>query len=140
MLYDSITSKLFSLPDETRVYPRHDYNGRTWTTIGEEKQWNPRIGQGKTKNDFVHIMDNLNLALPKKINEAVAKNMACGLDYDAKRFTHEDFSMDELHAKWKTLDSEELILDNPTPEKFAQGQIPGSQTSPLAKKANMLRP
>lgn len=70
-LYESITQKLFNLPAETRVYPCHDYNGRTESTIGEEMQWNPRVGQGNSKETFIAIMDNLNLAVPKKINEAI---------------------------------------------------------------------
>ncbi|MBF0278622.1 MAG: MBL fold metallo-hydrolase [SAR324 cluster bacterium] len=133
-LFESVNNKLFALADETRVYPGHDYNGRSWSTIAEEKQWNPRIGQEKSKEDFVRIMNNLNLDMPKKINEAVPENMACGLDYDAKRFTHQDFSMHELYEKWKKLGDRELILDNRTPEEFAEGHIPGSLNIPFGKE------
>lgn len=78
VLYQSINEKLFSLPDNTLVYPGHDYKGMWVTTIGEEKQFNPRVGAGKTIQEFVEIMDNLNLAHPKKIDEAVPANLKCG--------------------------------------------------------------
>ena len=76
-LFDSITRVLFALPDETLVYPGHDYKGRTVTTIGEEKRHNPRIA-GKSREEFAHIMDNLNLPRPRLIDVAVPANRACG--------------------------------------------------------------
>lgn len=77
-LYDSVTQKLFALPDQTQVYPGHNYIGLTSSTIGEEKQHNPRLGGGKSKAEFVEIMDNLKLAQPAKIMEAVPANLKCG--------------------------------------------------------------
>lgn len=77
ILYDSITKKLFSLPEETLVYPGHDYQGNSFTSIGEEKQWNPRLAN-KTKEEFQKIMSELQLAPPKKIQVAVKANQACG--------------------------------------------------------------
>lgn len=77
-LYNSVTNKLFTLPDDTIVYPAHDYKGMWSSTIGEEKRHNPRLGGGKTLEEFVVIMDNLNLAYPKKIDESVPANMKCG--------------------------------------------------------------
>lgn len=77
-MYDSITRKLFVLPDETLVYPGHDYKGRRVSCIGEEKVLNTRIA-GKTQEEFVHIMDNLNLATPKRMHEAVPANLLGGL-------------------------------------------------------------
>lgn len=78
-LYASITGKLFQLPDDTIVYPGHDYRGQTTSSIEMEKKFNPRIGGEKSKADFVQIMSELKLANPKKIHEAVPANMACGL-------------------------------------------------------------
>ncbi len=78
VLYHSITHKLFTLPDDTLVYPGHDYRGFTVSTIGEEKKFNPRVGAGKTKQEFIDIMAHLKLAMPKKIQIAVPANMACG--------------------------------------------------------------
>lgn len=77
-LYDSVHQKLFTLPETTRVYPGHDYKGQTASTIALEKKFNPRLGSNKSKEDFVKIMAELKLALPKKINEAVPANMVCG--------------------------------------------------------------
>ena len=76
-LYDSITRTLFALPDDTLVYPGHDYNGRTVSTIGEERRWNPRIA-GKTRAEFIAIMTALDLPLPSKLAESVPANRACG--------------------------------------------------------------
>ncbi len=77
--YDSITGKLFTLDDEIKVYPGHDYNGHTVSTIGEEKKYNPRIGSGRSRDEYIAIMNNLNLATPARINEAVPGNLSCGL-------------------------------------------------------------
>ncbi|MCP5468641.1 MAG: MBL fold metallo-hydrolase [Deltaproteobacteria bacterium] len=79
-LYHSIIEKLFPLPDDTLVYPAHDYHGLTVSTIGEEKKYNPRVGGQKSEAEFVEIMANLKLAMPKKIQIAVPANMACGAD------------------------------------------------------------
>jgi len=76
-LHDSITRTLFALPDDTTVYPGHDYKGQGCSTIGEEKRWNPRLA-GKTRDEFIALMDNLNLPPPRKLAEAVPANRACG--------------------------------------------------------------
>lgn len=85
VLYDSVTQQLFTLPDETLVYPAHDYRGHTVSTIGEEKAWNPRFVKPsgsdallKDKQEFIEFMNNLNLPDPKKIMEAVPANELCG--------------------------------------------------------------
>ncbi|MCX7593833.1 MAG: MBL fold metallo-hydrolase [Fischerella sp.] len=76
-LYDSVTQRLFTLPDDTLVYPGHDYRGHTVSTIGEEKRWNPRF-VGRDRNNFIELMANLNLPDPKKMMEAVPANEQCG--------------------------------------------------------------
>jgi glyoxylase-like metal-dependent hydrolase (beta-lactamase superfamily II) len=78
-LYHSIHDKLFSLPDETLVYPGHDYAGRQVSTIGQEKRRNPRLA-GKSEAEFVAIMAGLNLASPQKIDVTVPVNRRCGED------------------------------------------------------------
>jgi len=78
-LYDSITQRLFALPDETLVYPGHDYKGRTSSTIGAEKAGNPRLA-GRTRDEFIALMGALNLPPPKKIDVAVPANRMLGLD------------------------------------------------------------
>ena len=77
-MYHSITEKLFTLPDETLVYPAHDYKGRRVSSIGEEKVLNTRIA-GRSEAEFVAIMNNLNLATPKRIHEAVPANLLGGI-------------------------------------------------------------
>ncbi len=134
-LYDSVGNKLFTLPDETIVYPAHDYNGRMSSSIGEEKQWNPRLGGGKTKDAFVDIMHHLNLDLPKKINEAVPANMECGISFDPKQYLHEDFSMLALHDAWKHLADNEVIVDTRSPEEFINGHVPGAMNIPFGSES-----
>ncbi len=77
-LYHSITQKLFTLPDDTVVFPAHDYKGLSQSTIAEEKAFNTRIGAQKSFEDFATIMDGLNLPNPKRIHIAVPGNLKCG--------------------------------------------------------------
>ncbi|MEE9381789.1 MAG: MBL fold metallo-hydrolase [Nannocystaceae bacterium] len=79
-LYKSVHERIFSLPDETYLYPGHDYKGRTVTTVGEEKAFNPRLGGSKTEDEFVEIMRGLKLALPRQIDVAVPANLRCGIE------------------------------------------------------------
>jgi len=76
-LYDSITLKLFALPDATLVYPAHDYRGLTVTTIREEKRWNARIA-GRSRDEFIAVMNALHLPEPRHLREAVDANRAGG--------------------------------------------------------------
>ncbi|MFM2063802.1 MAG: hypothetical protein RLZZ507_3473 [Cyanobacteriota bacterium] len=76
-LFDVITQKLFTLADETLVYPGHDYKGFTVSTIGEEKQYNPRF-RGHSRNSFIQFMSCLNLQNPQKMMAAVPANLRCG--------------------------------------------------------------
>jgi glyoxylase-like metal-dependent hydrolase (beta-lactamase superfamily II) len=77
-LYESISKILFMLPENTMVYPGHDYNGQTSSTIGLEKKYNPRIHSGTSEAEFLEIMANLKLSDPKKMKEAVPANLMCG--------------------------------------------------------------
>lgn len=76
--WDSITRVLFALPDETALYPAHDYKGWTASTIGEERRFNPRVA-GKTREQYIEIMNTLNLPDPKMMDVAIPANLACGL-------------------------------------------------------------
>jgi sulfur dioxygenase len=78
MRYRSVTEKLFSLPDDTLVCPAHDYRNRHGSTIAQEKERNPRLGQGKSVEEFQEIMANLNLPYSKFIDHAVPGNQQCG--------------------------------------------------------------
>ncbi len=75
--YNSIFNKLLKLPDETLLYPAHDYKGEKVSTIGKEKKYNPRL-QVKSISEYVDIMDNLNLRKPISIDENIAKNLKLG--------------------------------------------------------------
>lgn len=76
-LWNSVTAKLFQLDEQVLVYPGHDYKGRRVSSIGEEKQFNARF-TGKSREEFLSIMANLNLAMPKRIHEAVPANLGGG--------------------------------------------------------------
>jgi sulfur dioxygenase len=76
-LFDSI-QKIFTLPDETYVYPAHDYGGRTVSSIEEEKQFNAMIGKDVDKEEFVRRVNAMDLSLPAKIHVAVPANQVCG--------------------------------------------------------------
>ena len=77
-LYRSVHDKIFALGDDTLVYPAHDYNLRRVSSVGQEKERNPRLGGGKSIEEFVAVMDGLNLPRPKKMDLAVPANRECG--------------------------------------------------------------
>lgn len=81
-MYHSLTQVLFKLPEDTMVWPGHDYQGRVSSTIGSEKKGNARVA-GKTEAEFTAIMDTLNLPRPKRMDEAVPANLTSGLRHDA---------------------------------------------------------
>jgi sulfur dioxygenase len=81
-LYRSLTRVLFTLPDDTIVWPGHDYKGRSHSSIGQEKKSNSRVA-GKTQAEFEATMRALNLPRPKRIDEAVPANLSSGLRHDA---------------------------------------------------------
>ena len=82
-LYDSVHTQLFSLPDDTILFPGHDYRGHSTSTVAEEKAHNPRLKTSISKEAFIGIMDALDLAYPKRIHEALPANLACGFAEDS---------------------------------------------------------
>jgi sulfur dioxygenase len=78
-LYRSVREKILSLPAGTRLYPAHDYKGRTVTTVAEERRFNPRLGDARSEPEFVSLMRGLRLAYPRRMDEAVPANMASGV-------------------------------------------------------------
>jgi sulfur dioxygenase len=78
-LYHSVHRKLFALPGETRVFPAHDYHGRLESTIARERESNPRLGGGRSLDEFVAIMAALDLPYPRFIDHAVPGNRSCGV-------------------------------------------------------------
>lgn len=77
-LYASVHEKIFTLPETCAVYPGHDYQGRTQSSVGEEKRHNPRLGAGKTVEEFAAIMDGLGLAPPRHLAVSLPANKNCG--------------------------------------------------------------
>lgn len=130
-LYDSVHQKLFTLPEETQVYPGHDYRGQTASTIGLEKRFNPRLGMNKTKGDFVKTMSELKLANPKKIHEAVPANLACGQVQGSRALkpsTNDGVPEVSVEQVREVL-GKVVMIDVRTPEEFNNelGHVPGSQ-------------
>lgn len=135
--YDAITGKLFGLPDETLVFPAHDYRGNTCSTIGEEKRLNPRVA-GRTREAYIDLMNNLGLPLPDKIQEVLQSNQTA-VDDDRMRFPTlaelnqvRQRSPSEVAATLGT-PSPPLVLDVREPEEFdgELGHIAGSVLIPL---------
>lgn len=77
-MWESIQEIIFKLPDECLIYPGHDYMGRTVSTVGEEKRFNPRIGGEAREEDFTGFMDNLGLPHPRQLEIALPANLRCG--------------------------------------------------------------
>lgn len=135
--FDAITQKLFTLPDETFVFPAHDYRGNTRTTIGEEKRLNPRV-TNRTRDEYIELMNNLGLPLPDNIQEVLQPNQSA-VDDDRLRFP----SLGELNQV-RQLDAAQLrllrdaspgavIVDVREPEEYRGelGHIAGSIPMPL---------
>lgn len=129
-LYDCITQRLFTLADETLVYPGHDYQGRWVSSIKQERTTNPRLA-GKTREQFIEIMNSLNLPKPRLIDEAIPANRYCGLDeYEhqdavAVRDTTRPFR-NEITAQEMVADAKQCITEvNVTTAKqlLAEGNI-----------------
>jgi glyoxylase-like metal-dependent hydrolase (beta-lactamase superfamily II)/rhodanese-related sulfurtransferase len=130
-LYRSVHQKIFTLPDNTMIYPGHDYKGHTSSTVAEEKAHNPRLNTQISEGQFVEIMENLQLGLPKKIDVALPANQACG----ASEKEEED-SIKPVQELWpgeiKNL-SDYRIIDVRQPEEFESplGHIDGAILVPL---------
>jgi len=147
--YDSITGKLFSLPEQTLVYPAHDYRGHTHSTIGEEKRANPRIA-GRTREAYVELMNNLGLPLPDKIQEALQPNQSA-IEDGSIRFPNlaqlnQVRQLAPREVEQRRIDTDlVLLLDVREPAEYGGelGHIPGSILIPLrelASRASELAP
>ncbi|MFP6757216.1 MAG: MBL fold metallo-hydrolase [Alphaproteobacteria bacterium] len=126
--YDSLFNKLLKLPDETLVYPGHDYKGDTVSTIIEEKTYNPRL-QVSSADEYAAIMDNLNLPNPKMMDVAVPANLKVGLSQDEVEARGWSLTVDEAIA---TLGSTDFFLVDlrDRAERETHGEIPGSVHAP----------
>jgi sulfur dioxygenase len=136
--YESLFGRLLRLPDETMVYPAHDYKGETVSTIGEERNYNPRL-QVKSVDDYVALMNSLNLPNPKMMDVAVPANMHVGL------------AQDEIARRgWAVLAQDAFgLLDRADTalidlrergEREKHGVIPNSLHAPYAELAENIQP
>jgi glyoxylase-like metal-dependent hydrolase (beta-lactamase superfamily II)/rhodanese-related sulfurtransferase len=122
--YDSLFARLLRLPDETLVYPAHDYKGDTVSTIGEEKAFNPRL-QVETVDEYVALMNNLNLPNPKMMDVAVPANMRIGLAQQI--VAGKGWAMSADQAKSLLGQPDVALIDlREDQERRKQGVIPGS--------------
>ena len=135
-LYQSVREKLFKLPDETVVYPGHDYRGHTSSTIGVEKKHNARLKESNTLEDFKKIMAELKLANPKKIHEAVPANLACGIPKDARTLRPQvvdgvpEITVEDVYSHAADVKSKKIrLIDVRRPDEFNNelGHVEGAE-------------
>jgi glyoxylase-like metal-dependent hydrolase (beta-lactamase superfamily II)/rhodanese-related sulfurtransferase len=142
LLFRSIREQLFSLPDACVVYPGHDYDGRTSSTIGEERTHNPRIGGAAREEDFVGYMRNLGLPHPKQLAVAVPANLRCGQPEDGQAPAASTWGpvvityagLGEIAPEWVARHRGEVhLLDVRAPAEFdgELGHLEGAQLIPL---------
>jgi glyoxylase-like metal-dependent hydrolase (beta-lactamase superfamily II)/rhodanese-related sulfurtransferase len=141
-LFRSIREQLFTLPDDCVVCPGHDYDGRTSSTIGEEREHNPRIGGGAREEDFVGYMKNLGLPHPKQLPVALPANMRSGQPEDGDRPATPDWGpivmtyagLREIAPEWVARHRTDVhVLDVRSAAEFhgELGHIEGAQLIPL---------
>jgi sulfur dioxygenase len=136
--YDSLFNKLLKLPDDTLVYPAHDYKGDTVSTIGEEKRFNPRL-QVKSINQYVDLMSSLNLPNPKMMDVAVPSNMRQGLAQEtiAKR----GWALTAAEAVRLVGRPDVAMIDlRERSEREKHGVIPGSLHAPYPDLQENIQP
>jgi sulfur dioxygenase len=136
--YDSIFNRLLRLPDETMVFPAHDYKGDTVSTIGEEKRCNPRLQVGSV-DEYVALMNGLNLANPKMMDVAVPANMRQGLaQEDIVRL---GWAVDATRAQAMVGCKDTVLIDlREKTERQKHGSIPGSLHAPYSDLEENIQP
>lgn len=136
--YDSLFNRLLRLADDTLVYPGHDYKGDTVSTIGEEKRFNPRL-QVNSVEEYVEIMNNLNLQNPKMMDVAVPANMHIGMSQD--EVDNRGWSIDVSDAGGRVDRTDVLLADlRDHREREQHGVIAGSVHTPYSELRQNLRP
>jgi sulfur dioxygenase len=126
--YDSIFNKLLKLPDDTLIYPAHDYKGDTVSTIGEERRFNPRLGV-KSVDEYVDLMNNLKLPNPKMMDIAVPANMQVGLHQE--EIARKGWSVKASEALTLRSQPDVAIVDlREKGEREKHGSIPGALHAP----------
>jgi sulfur dioxygenase len=136
--YDSIFNKLLKLPDETMVFPAHDYKGETVSTIGEEKAFNPRL-QVRSLDQYAELMNNLNLPNPKMMDVAVPANMRVGFAQDA--IAQRGWAVSAMDAIKLVGRPDVALIDlREKSEREKYGVIPGSLHAPYPDLQDNIRP
>jgi len=141
-LFRSIREQLLTLPDECVVYPGHDYEGRTSSTIGEERLYNPRIGGGAREEDFVGYMKNLGLPHPKQLAVALPANMRAGEPENGRTPARPDWGpvattyagFPEIAPEWVARHRDAVnVVDVRSPAEFdgELGHLEGARLIPL---------
>jgi sulfur dioxygenase len=134
--YDSIFNKLLKLPDETLVYPAHDYKGDTVSTIGEEKFYNPRL-KVKSVDEYADLMNNLKLPNPKMMDVAVPANIHVGLRQE--EIARKGWALSAAEAMALRGRSDVVIVDlRERSERERHGVIPGSLHAPYPNLAESI--
>jgi rhodanese-related sulfurtransferase len=137
MQYESIFGKLLRLPDETMVFPAHDYKGDTVSTIGEEKRYNPRL-QVKSVDDYVTLMNNLKLPNPKMMDVAVPSNMKVGLAQ--QDIARRGWALSAMQAIALAGQPGVVFIDlRETGERSRHGSIAGAVHAPYGDLQNNVR-
>ncbi|MGO9398502.1 MAG: MBL fold metallo-hydrolase [Xanthobacteraceae bacterium] len=136
--FDSIFNKLLKLPNETLVYPAHDYKGDTVSTIGEEKLFNPRL-QVKSVDEYVDLMNNLKLPNPKMMDVAVPANVHVGLHQD--EISRKGWAISAVEALALCGKPDIAIVDlREKSERQRHGVIPGSLHAPYPNLRDEISP
>jgi sulfur dioxygenase len=126
--YDSIFNKLLRLPEDTLIFPAHDYKGETVSTVGEEKLFNPRL-QVKSVDEYVELMSNLKLPNPKMMDVAVPANMQVGLAQD--EIARRGWALSACEAMTLNGRADVAFIDlREGAERQKHGVIPGSLHAP----------
>ncbi|QPF84660.1 MBL fold metallo-hydrolase [Bradyrhizobium genosp. L] len=136
--YDSIFNRLLKLPEETMVFPAHDYKGDTVSTIGEEKRYNPRL-QVKSIDDYVELMNNLNLPNPKLMDVVLPANMHVGLHQD--ELAKQGLSLSACDAIASLGRPDILLVDlRESGERSKHGMLAGALHAPYPAISDNLKP
>ncbi len=131
--YHSLFERLLKLPENTFVFPGHDYKGDTVSTIGEEKAFNPRLNVNSAE-EYAEIMNNLNLPNPKMMDVAVPENLMLGLRLDAQHRVA-SVEIEQLHESWPDV-KWQLVDIREDGERSREGAIPGSIHLPYGRFAS----
>ncbi len=135
--YESLFGKLLRLPEETMVFPAHDYKGDTVSTIGEEKRYNPRL-QVKSIDDYVALMNSLKLPNPKMMDVAVPSNMKIGLAQ--QEIARRGWALDAAGAIKLIGRPDVAFVDlRETSERAKHGSIPGALHAPYGDLQDNIR-